>query len=482
MTNSTYRRYADYQFDMQVVENVKLYDDYELLKQNVVAQQQLIHPMPTLESKREKLSRLVSQDYRVKYNKDVELLTGEKLLELNIPKKPIEEIEGAPVSEKVSDTYFTYSGNTLSDIEKIIKKYDLESGEPFERGIGETEAIIGSVKEKEGIRLTDTQIENMGTVAPVDTEMIQPSIESDNSMRVGEEKDDASQNIADVDLGVDDGSDLDYEDEGGVTEDTEQDFDYLFDSATENGEQAEHIKQIVEPEEDSSDNSKEGQGIIDSSDANLEDPDSWYSEDDDEDSYDDLEDPDEEYDEEDLEDPDEDSSESGEGISDNEDSYDDLEDPDESEDDFDDVDEVVIPEPVSVQENKPEPVIPQENRVSDKPNAINLDNTDDVDLNFTRHPSHAEVSNTTNIPSSVIVITKSNPEPATSSHAEGISRASPPADNGVSEAEKHDLHLFLRNHPRCELAFAMKYFSKKEIQDNITRGKVIKRGKTLRII
>ncbi len=53
---------------------------------------------------------------------------------------------------------------------------------------------------------------------------------------------------------------------------------------------------------------------------------------------------------------------------------------------------------------------------------------------------------------------------------------------GVTDEEKHDLRLFLRHHPRCEYSLVSQYFSKKEIQDNITRGKIIKRGKTLRLI
>ncbi len=177
--NSTYRRYNDYLYDLEVLENIRLYDDYEAYKQDRLITLQAKKPMPTLESKREKLSRLVSQDYRISYNKELELRTNESLLALDKPKELKDDIDGVFVSDKVCSTYFTY-GHTFSDVQSIIEKYDLDSGEEvFKRGLGETEALTGSVEKKRGMQLTDAQIESMGTVAPVDTDMEQPSLDGD---------------------------------------------------------------------------------------------------------------------------------------------------------------------------------------------------------------------------------------------------------------------------------------------------------------
>ena len=49
------------------------------------------------------------------------------------------------------------------------------------------------------------------------------------------------------------------------------------------------------------------------------------------------------------------------------------------------------------------------------------------------------------------------------------------------EEEPKDIRQFLRKHPKCEYDFALKYFTKKQIKDAISIGKIIKRGNTLRL-
>ena len=49
----------------------------------------------------------------------------------------------------------------------------------------------------------------------------------------------------------------------------------------------------------------------------------------------------------------------------------------------------------------------------------------------------------------------------------------------VKEEEPKDLIQFIRKHPRCEVSFALQYFSKKEIEKNIMMGRIIKKGNKL---
>lgn len=49
------------------------------------------------------------------------------------------------------------------------------------------------------------------------------------------------------------------------------------------------------------------------------------------------------------------------------------------------------------------------------------------------------------------------------------------------EEEPKDLREFVRKHPRCEVSFALKYFSRKEIEKYLMMGKIIKKGTKLHI-
>ena len=54
-------------------------------------------------------------------------------------------------------------------------------------------------------------------------------------------------------------------------------------------------------------------------------------------------------------------------------------------------------------------------------------------------------------------------------------------ESKVSEPEPTDLRAFLRKHPRSEMDFVLKYFTKKQINDALRVGKIIKKGSILRI-
>lgn len=522
--NSTYRRYNDYLYDLEVLENIRLYDDYEAYKQDRLITLQAKKPMPTLESKREKLSRLVFQDYRISYNKELELKTNESLLALDKPKELEDDIDGVFVSDKVCSTYFTY-GHTFSDVQSIIEKYDLDSGEEvFKRGLGETEALTGSVEKKRGMQLTDAQIESMGTVAPVDTDMEQPSLDED-------EEDDAplqlglfnTDNVTDIcadinpivdaepepepEFVVNGNSDLVEDNELEVTGVAEAEPEQSSETEPEQSsetepEQPSEIEQAVNsisaPELEAlsllnSGYSEQASKPAESSDNSIEDvsdsdaeeylDEEEYLDDEDDEGY--LDDEDEGAEEEDSEAPEETvpeqvaepTEEQSEDYADDDEEYLDDEDLGTETEDLANNDEDLGTETEGLADtnndvpvNQPSPVEqstqakgyshPQEQ--AQEP--FNLD-TSDVNIDFNGNNGRASPLH--------------QPVQPVQNRAEPVQKAD---SQGVTDEEKHDLRLFLRHHPRCEYSLVSQYFSKKEIQDNITRGKIIKRGKTLRLI
>lgn len=502
--NSTYRRYNDYLYDLEVLENIRLYDDYEAYKQDRLITLQTKKPMPTLESKREKLSRLVSQDYRISYNKELELRTNESLLALDKPKELENDIDGVFVSDKVCSTYFTY-GHTFSDVQSIIEKYDLDSGEEvFKRGLGETEALTGSVEKKRGMQLTDAQIESMGTTAPVDTDMEQPSLYEDEEdkapLQLGLYNTDNVTDIqADIspivgaepepgpEFVVNGSSDLVEDNELEVTgvAETEPEPEQPSEAEPEQPSETEQAVNSISAFESLSNSgySEQASEPSESNDNSIEGDAEEYLDDEDDEEY--LDDEDEGAEEEDSEAPEEAVSEQvaepteelSEDYGDDDEEYLDDEDLGTETEDLANNDEDLGTEAEDLADtnndvpvNQPSPVEqstqvkgylhPQEQ--AHEP--FNLD-TSDVNIDFNGNNGRASPLH--------------QPVQPVQNRADPIRKAD---SQGVTDEEKHDLRLFLRHHPRCEYSLVSQYFSKKEIQDNITRGKIIKRGKTLRLI
>lgn len=545
--NSTYRRYNDYLYDLEVLENIRLYDDYEAYKQDRLIALQAQKPMPTLESKREKLSRLVSQDYRISYNKELELRTNESLLALDKPKEVEDEIDGVFVSDKVCSTYFTY-GHTFSDVQSIIEKYDLESGEEvFKRGLGETEALTGSVEKKRGMQLTDAQIESMGTTAPVDTDMEQPSLveEDEEQPQLGIFNSDLVTDInAEVNPIIGSEPELEYVVKGssdlvednevdvtGIEAETESDTEDETESDTEaeTDTEAEPEQEVdaseleamrylqsgysepspesstpIEPSPAPSEIDSNGIELLSDADVGKyldDDDDEDYVDDEDEDDTEgtdeaDIEQgveqepepvqieqeqveqvPDDAHPVETISDTNEDDEEyldDDEEYLDDEDSEDDeeyLDDEDDEELDSDDdnvsdesTDDAEVPVNTSPPVEQPSQAKGYSHPQEQSQEPFNLD-TSDVNIDFNGNNDRASPVQ--------------QPVQPVQNRAGLVQKAD---SQGITDEEKHDLRLFLRHHPRCEYSLVSQYFSKKEIQDNITRGKIIKRGKTLRLI
>lgn len=60
-----------------------------------------------------------------------------------------------------------------------------------------------------------------------------------------------------------------------------------------------------------------------------------------------------------------------------------------------------------------------------------------------------------------------------------VARPSPEQDFDRS-SEPTDIRAFVRKHPRCEVQFALKFFTKKQLDDAVRLGRIIKKGNTLR--
>lgn len=346
-------------------------------------------PLPTLTSKRYELSRLVSEDYKILYTKELELRVNEELMNLrenNSSKKAFnfnfDNLE--PIATNIK-TMFTYESRTRDvDRENILAKYDLTSGEEFQRGIAETEKIFNSVVEDSSLVKTDEEIELMGQEEPIQVL-------------------DFTEDTIDSDIPVLDFTNINDEDD---EDDEYPDFD--------------------------------DEGFDDNSEAASV----GNSEDDSDDEYPDFDDEDDEYPDFDDEDSEE-SSEDNLEDSDDDDEYPDFDDEDDEYPDFDD--ETTSENDITVE-------------VSSTTSQMTVDEDfSNFDMEF-----EEEKLNIPKTPAELNII-----KPV----EEKIDRS----------AEPTDLRQFLRKYPRSSMEFVSKYFTKKQINDALRQGKIIKRGNTLRL-
>ena len=123
-------------------------------------------PMPTLEYKRYELSRLVNPDFRIAYNKELELQDNERLLDLQSDlEASFENIDFEDLTSLIPTTkeLFSYENHITDDMRsEIISKYDLSTGEAFKPGINQTENIVGSVSEDDSLTLSEEKINQLG--------------------------------------------------------------------------------------------------------------------------------------------------------------------------------------------------------------------------------------------------------------------------------------------------------------------------------
>lgn len=187
-------------------------------------------PMPTMESKRYELSRLVDNSYRVEYNRQLELRENERLVDFNeeledenVENKTNRKLEDIDIDNNVK-ILFQYENQVCDrDREEIIKKYSLENGELLQ-GV-RPEKLMGTIKEDESLKLDDIEIENLGAEVPKfhdeEFEPIEDYEETKESTELDEDDDfDAIAFSDDVEL-----TDSSEDEETEEIEESDSDFD-----------------------------------------------------------------------------------------------------------------------------------------------------------------------------------------------------------------------------------------------------------------
>ena len=427
-------------------------------------------PMPTLEYKRYELSRLVNPDFRIAYNKELELQDNERLLDLQSDlEASFENIDFEDLTSLIPTTkeLFSYENHITDDMRsEIISKYDLSTGEAFKPGINQTENIVGSVSEDDSLTLSEEKINQLGVdESEADITMAEDPMEvvrfEDNSEEVKYEIEDDEDTLDDdysvEDDTIQDSESADYDSE----EDESSDYDD-YDSEDEDNEyetetESDDDLDTQETEDDYSDYDSDSEEDSDAEDYSSDSDDEDYSSDSDDegsddDDYDDY-DSDSEEDSDDYDDYDSEDTEAEEEYN---------EDDSESEEDYDDYGESEDEPPDEVKNHG----------VAEK--SIDLDD-DDFDVSsFIDSVQDEPVTKQSEHIVDKVVETPITPLEVQSSNRpqqEIIDRTSEPTE----------IRAFLRKHPRCEYDFALKYFTKKQINDAIKIGKIIKKGNILKI-
>lgn len=427
-------------------------------------------PMPTLEYKRYELSRLVNPDFRIAYNKELELQDNERLLDLQSDlEASFENIDFEDLTSLIPTTkeLFSYENHITDDMRsEIISKYDLSTGEAFKPGINQTENIVGSVSEDDSLTLSEEKINQLGVdESEADITMAEDPMEvvrfEDNSEEVKYEIEDDEDTLDDdysvEDDTIQDSESADYDSE----EDESSDYDD-YDSEDEDNEyetetESDDDLDTQETEDDYSDYDSDSEEDSDDEDYSSDSDDEDYSSDSDDegsddDDYDDY-DSDSEEDSDDYDDYDSEDTETEEEYN---------EDDSESEEDYDDYGESEDEPPDEVKNHG----------VAEK--SIDLDD-DDFDVSsFIDSVQDEPVTKQSEHIVDKVVETPITPLEVQSSNRpqqEIIDRTSEPTE----------IRAFLRKHPRCEYDFALKYFAKKQINDAIKIGKIIKKGNILKI-
>lgn len=425
-------------------------------------------PMPTLEYKRYELSRLVNPDFRIAYNKELELQDNERLLDLQSDlEASFESIDFEDLTSLIPTTkeLFSYENHITDDMRsEIISKYDLSTGEAFKPGINQIENIVGSVSEDDSLTLSEEKINQLGV--DEDETTITMAEDPMEVVRFKDNPEDVKYEIEDDEVTLED----DYSAEDDEFEDytsSESDLEGNSENDSDSDEDDDYEDYDSEEDDDS-----------DYDDYDSEDEDNEYETDDDSDDDLDTQETEEDYDdydsdsdEEDYDDYDSDSEES----SDDED-YDDYnsedteteleeydnEDNSESETDYDDYDEY---------EDEPSNE-PNTQGVVEK--SIDFDND-----NFDVSSFIDSVQDEPVIKQSEHIVNKVVETPITPLD---VRCNNPPQSEIIDRSsEPTEIRAFLRKHPRCEYDFALKYFTKKQINDAIKIGKIIKKGNILKI-
>ena len=374
-------------------------------------------PLPTLTDKRYELSEQVSQDYKIAYNRELEMQDYESLIDLESKSDLIKDFSFEDLTPLVPEVkaLFSYEQNIKdADRKSIIEKYSMETGELFEKGVAQTEEIFNSVKEDKSLVLSDDEINNLGKSIDDDVEF---ELDEDDGVEVELDEDDD----VEVELDEDDGVEVELDEDDLEDEEEIEDDSDILDNY----------------EDDLDDDYPDEEEVEDDSDTNDYDSE---DEQEDEDFEDDLDD---DYpDEVDFNNSDDETLE--EDYVDEFDDYSDEEEFIDESDEEDDVDE------------------------SDEEDEVETNDNDDFEMEFDDEiiPDESPpVSRQINIPITPVEINSNIVK------EEVIDRSLEPTD----------IRQFLRKHPRSDYDFVLKYFTKKQINDALRIGKIIKKGSILKL-
>lgn len=473
-------------------------------------------PMPTLEYKRYELSRLVNPDFRIAYNKELELQDNERLLDLQSDTEvSFENIDFEDLTSLIPTTkeLFSYENHVTDDMrDEIIAKYDLSTGEEFKPGISQTENIVGSVTENDNLVLSEEKIENLGVDESEDEVTM-----AEDPMKVeslAKKQEEVAYEIDDDEVVL----------EGSDENDSDSDdyADYNSDDDSEDSEDEDTSDDYDEEELDESDDDYADYNS-DDSDSDEDDYGDYDESEDSEDDYDESEDSEDDYSESEDSEDDYDKSESDEESEEDEDDYEDYDVDSEDSDDYDDYDSDEESEDSNDVDYSSEEESESDVSEDDYDDYDSDDSEDDygnydsdTENDYGDYDSDAETSGSTDEESveqaNIGVVEESinlddddfdvssfidsvQDEPVTEKSEPIVNKSvetpitpiqvktnAPPQSEIIDRsAEPTEIRAFLRKHPRCEYAFALKYFTKKQINDAIKIGKIIKKGNILKI-
>ena len=456
-------------------------------------------PMPTMESKRYELSRLVDNSYRVEYNRQLELRENERLVDFNeeledenVENKTNRKLEDIDIDNNVK-ILFQYENQVCDrDREEIIKKYSLENGELLQ-GV-RPEKLMGTIKEDESLKLDDIEIENLGAEVPKfhdeEFEPIEDYEETKESTELDEDDDfDAIAFSDDVEL-----TDSSEDEETEEIEESDSDFDDDIEDAFEEEENEVSDEDLEETEEESNDD-LEDEEEFEKSDVS-EDTEELEEE------FKDFEDEEPKEKEDNEENFDDDSEETKE----NEPEDNNLDKKANTSDlsveqllsmlgskldtsiDLDKFKQFVSKSDNSIEPDSVEPELKNDIDIKEVPieKEQKQDSLDDFFDNDTDDLSEffeeKKGTETNELSKKNQLFEESSKE--TDKKEETISEkanSQQVQQQELKEPEPTDLRTFIRKHPRCDYDFATQYFTPKQIAMEIKKGRVIKKGNMLKI-
>lgn len=390
---------------------------FDEIRQALFEEFKLSEPFPTLERNRYELSRQVSNEYKIKYESEIVLQDNEELVDLTKDATEIKDISFEDLTPLVSSV-------------KSLFVYEEQVTDNLR------DSILAQYDLETG--------EELGIIDVAKTEETFGSVKQDESLIVSDEEFNGMLGVSDEESDYDDDPDSyvdtdSYNEESNTEEYDEEGYDEEEESYEDEEEPYEDEEEPYEDEEESYDEDEEGYD----EDEEGYDEDESSTEDEyiiDEDEYEDEDDPDSYEDSSDLEEKltsavsnsSENSSSStfiehmtGEKIEDNSDDF--------------DISSTFINN------------IKEKPKVPTKSNASFMPDLDDIDIK---------------VP---VVEQEVALKPI---------EVKPPVQEPTQVPT--DLRAFLRSNPNCRVEVALKYFSKKEIEDAIKRGRIIKRNGTLR--